>query len=704
MTTTANGTGERVHTAESGGTPETAGGGIVRVNAFDGLFLRAEHLNLIEDYAQHLAWAVGSAGGPGVVYGYGVTRSGDKLSIAPGLAIDALGRALKSDHAITVPLPTGTPEANAFWWVEIVWTAWDFATEPVQGVPCDDPCNGRSTQQPYKSEGVLGRLMPDSAGALGGVAPSIRRRNWLASKLFDNERRQVPAWPYENQRGSWPASKEPLKGRSWQAPDSPRSPGEAVRLAVLLPDPAAGWQLDTWAARRDRGDPTPMRYWQTQAGMRPWDVFMAQILQFQDIVAPYLVSPGAVQVKAARQQSLEEIVQSITNAQRELDKQDRYDEAKAVLSQLRANVQTFGIDTAPVQSLADKSLPTLGIDELPPAGFLWIRSDIEDLAQELARILGDVADLRLCHGPVSDVGAFIQRAQHRDRIKLNVPRVPIDIFVPDPGPGNAGDWVAFARREMLECEVAETPDKVDEVRVYVIKEGDKNYDAWTDISDSPDTALPYPKEPDATLDFPERAWALPAGEQAGKLDKKLAEIDAAARLSAVAVVPEAHRKTLGLVRAFLIATSVHYTRPRWPEVQAIIGHDKSEAVVILAPKTNQDQKNGGQTPHLDVVLPEVTAGAEGAAEVGEAAEVDDAAKPTGGKMAAPVTKTRSAKKEATPTTGTTERTRAAKSATSESPGPKTTRRSTAKKAAAKKTGGGRTATKKAAASATGREN
>ncbi|HEY6145541.1 MAG TPA: hypothetical protein VIV13_04660, partial [Solirubrobacterales bacterium] len=46
-------------------------------------------------------------------------------------------------------------------------------------------------------------------------------------------------------------------------------------------DGDAGWSVDVWAARRDRGDPSPARTWQYRLGMRPWDVYVAQILQFQ---------------------------------------------------------------------------------------------------------------------------------------------------------------------------------------------------------------------------------------------------------------------------------------------------------------------------------------------------------------------------------------------------------------------------------------
>ncbi|MGE7436067.1 hypothetical protein [Kitasatospora sp. NPDC001175] len=50
-----------------------------------------------------------------------------------------------------------------------------------------------------------------------------------------------------------------------------------MRLAVVLPvgDDHKAWEVDIWAARRERGAPPPQRYWQGRLGMRPWDVFIA---------------------------------------------------------------------------------------------------------------------------------------------------------------------------------------------------------------------------------------------------------------------------------------------------------------------------------------------------------------------------------------------------------------------------------------------
>src|SRR5207247_1480715 len=56
--------------------PAVVGSEIIRLNPFDGLFLRASHLDRMEQYAADLVAAVGMAGGAGVVEGMGVTLDG----------------------------------------------------------------------------------------------------------------------------------------------------------------------------------------------------------------------------------------------------------------------------------------------------------------------------------------------------------------------------------------------------------------------------------------------------------------------------------------------------------------------------------------------------------------------------------------------------------------------------------------------------
>src|SRR5687767_15135460 len=68
---------------------------LTRLNYFDGKFLRADDLNTEQRYLRQLIAYSNQPGGPGVAYGFDVSRAGgDALRIGEGLAIDPPGRAL----------------------------------------------------------------------------------------------------------------------------------------------------------------------------------------------------------------------------------------------------------------------------------------------------------------------------------------------------------------------------------------------------------------------------------------------------------------------------------------------------------------------------------------------------------------------------------------------------------------------------------
>jgi hypothetical protein len=78
--------------------------GIRRLNAEDGLYLRAEHLRQMQQYARDIALLAGVAAGPGVDYGFNVTLAGSAIHVTPGLAIDAARCPLRSLRDVTVSL------------------------------------------------------------------------------------------------------------------------------------------------------------------------------------------------------------------------------------------------------------------------------------------------------------------------------------------------------------------------------------------------------------------------------------------------------------------------------------------------------------------------------------------------------------------------------------------------------------------------
>ena len=131
---------------------------IARLNPFDGLFLRAVHLQQIQLYAQALSRALGLAGGPGVVYGYGLALASapgeppSRLDVQPGLAVDADGRILLSESTIRVDLPE--PGQTLAWRVELVGKDEPFGQENSYGDICVDPCGAAVSTAPFVGEGV----------------------------------------------------------------------------------------------------------------------------------------------------------------------------------------------------------------------------------------------------------------------------------------------------------------------------------------------------------------------------------------------------------------------------------------------------------------------------------------------------------------------------------------------------------------------
>ena len=561
----------------SDGRPATAGGGIERVNAFDGLFLRAEHLDLMQDYARELATAVGAAGGPGVVEGYGVSLHDHLLEVRAGLAIDASGRPLRSYRTVVLDVDGLEQSDNEFYYVEVTRSEWDFGHEAVQGVLCADPCSGGGSAHPYTAEGVLVRLVRAAEPQLEAVLDSDRR-SWLAGWLFAAERKAELGWPNRtNPR---------LLRQVWNPPDVVAGRPTGVRLAVLIPGGDAGWLVDVWTARRDRGDPPPVRAWQWRLGMRPWDVFVAQILQFQDLLGALLGDGSSL----SRASYVDELLDVLGNVGEHVMKWNR-SVTRDRLQDLVHAVRKGELGDESSVAKAYSTLPALGIKELPPAGFLpalgagWGRQ----LENEITDFLGGdaVVDVRVCTGVPGDVGAMISRAQHRGRIPLTGgQRTPIDIMVPRQDGKDLFDWVVFARREEIDCGEQAAVEPVD---VYVLDpDKDKELIADYETYISGQGKGPQPGVPTlatATLRYPVRGWALPNEPDYAGLVATLRAFGRTRGMTVVAIVTDDARRPLGLTRAALLAAHSTEQGTDAPQLVTFIGAD--EAIVVLSPSQVQ---------------------------------------------------------------------------------------------------------------------
>lgn len=416
-------------------------GGFTRLQAFDGLFLRAEHLNGMQDYPQALARALGRTIGSGVSDGLEVSVAGATLRVRAGSALDGAGRLLWVAQGVSLPLAGLEVAADRYWRIEVVARDRLSGHTQAAGQLCAEPCSGSGITQPaWLTQAADVRLVPVTLDGLDGRDP-VWRRSWLAGRSFDQEEAGAGRWPYGERLPDWSSALDPA-GK------------EAVALGVLLHLPGLGpdggdWVCDQWTLRRDLGDPPAARQWQWRLGMRPWDVFVAQVLQFQTQLAGHLSwltagrQPGPIEVVSHDLQTLIDMVKRTTK--------DRLTEEIALIQKrLVAPGQA-----APHQAVVAPSLAALGISTLPPAGFL--PDVLLTLDHRGIRVSDDVVlPVRACYGEPFDVAQALAEAQSRPRIPLPTspdgPFVAVDLLTPSESTTDDHSWVLFVRRDERWCD------------------------------------------------------------------------------------------------------------------------------------------------------------------------------------------------------------------------------------------------------------
>jgi hypothetical protein len=556
--------------ADSGGNPATVGGGITRLNASDGLFLRAEHLNTMEDYALELSRSVGVAAGSGVVHGYHVWLDGATLKVDAGLAMGPDGRPLRSFSVAELDISKLAVAEDQFFVVEVAPADWDFGQENMYGNLCTDPCSQGGQIQPYQAEGITIAARPDMMPGLS-AQPSGRKRNWLASEYYEREREQAGPWlvPYA------PDTPVPALATRDFSSSTAAPGGDAVPLAVLL-KLDSNWVIDVWIARRDIGDPAPRRAWQSRLAMRPWDVFIAQVLQFQAQFADDYQAEQQVQ-----QGTADEITNAIAELREGLDRQ-----------RVKAGWLKDGISKLEkaAEDVAEASLPGLrdqGFWELPPAGYLPVPSGTSDLAAYATSMFGTYVDLRICPCRADDAVRAVEQAQHLDRIPLDpslqrgTPRV--DVLVPSDLAdlkvlyAASYPWVAFVRRPAQACEA------VDDVAVYLVNAGEDNPDQVA--QEILKGRHPSEKDLVGQLTYPAGAYAVPTPHEI--YDKIHGTISAIKghRVVGVGLASAEDRQPLAAVRTFLLLLGAPVHGGRVEDGNDIlIGHQNGltpEVIVIV---------------------------------------------------------------------------------------------------------------------------
>jgi hypothetical protein len=275
----------------SGGDPSldsvssgAAASGIRRLEPADGLFLRAEHLRQIEDYARDLSLANGIAGGPGVVCGYtlDLDPAGQVVGAAAGLAIDPSGRPLRSLARLEADLSgLARSEPGRIWIVEVIAAEpIPAGSEPQYSAVCATPCGPQSQIQPWRDDAVQLRVRAQALyGAWVDTRPTRRLLSALVSAYFDLERRNGDPWLTPSVAGT---AVPGLGSRPWAGAAPEATAGPAGVPLGLLAWIDGKWVLDVWSARRDRLLTPPDTAWHNHLGLRPRPVFTAQVLQFTD--------------------------------------------------------------------------------------------------------------------------------------------------------------------------------------------------------------------------------------------------------------------------------------------------------------------------------------------------------------------------------------------------------------------------------------
>jgi|GEM_PF-2983164 len=551
-------------------------GGIRRLNPADGLFLRSEHLNQMQAYSRELALAVGIAGGTGVVHGYQLSLADAELTVTPGLAVDAAGMPLRTGAPVTLRLDGLATPPGRFWLVEVIADRpVPSDNEPVYGNLCGDPCSGSSIQ-PWLDDAVRVRVSArDTLPGLASVPAANRTRNWLASAYFEQERRAGPPWLTPDQSGAVAS----LLGLPWSGGQPATAPGvlgepagNGVPLGVLL-RVEDGWQLDVWTARRDLVQTVPRAAWEYRLGLRPWPVFVAQVLQFQAQLAEL---PPAEQLGEA---VLGEAA-------------DFYETVLAEAPRSRKAVQQLWDKWAQqhTRPLTEGSLLGHGFGELPPAGFLPHPTGKAALAERLQALFGPNVVLQVHSNSADAALRAVTEAQHLDRIPLDRPaaKPTVDVWIPD----TAADlpavftpsygWIAFARNRSEPVQVA--APATEPVEIYLaVADGDLTFSDIVKLAVG-DRSLPKAEQL-ATLQYPPGEWGVPAPEQlVAALGDKLRDLLRQSRQRLLGVLGTAStdpRRPLAAARAALLPVSFEQDgMPHLPET-AVISHPAPEQIVFV---------------------------------------------------------------------------------------------------------------------------
>lgn len=461
-----------------------------RLHYFDGRFLRADDLAHEQAYHRLRVQLANQAGGWGVVHGLDFEVEGNQITVLPGMGVTPAGEfvmavgevsaALSELLAVAQPAPTTgsagfepcvsgttgstTTVGDGLVVYELTVGPIDAlcGNEPVHGKLCESACVSDSRHSSIV-EGLVMRLRPIALplpnSPLFGTA---HLRNRVASAYFERERQAVPHL----------LSPQGLRGPVWCGPAQIGTRNELV-LGVLVREGQSLKSIDMWTGRRERMEAQARAYWQGRMAMRPWNVFLAQILQFQCQLSSGL--GGDVDL-GAPVDPCDDLREALERTRREIRALNKHyaDSARAMAERMggrvtksdatwmvneakasAANLQAIESALSKLNLNSGQQTPARwllakGFGDLPPAGYLPIAAT-QSVTEQLARWFGEGVRVHLRAAPFDALPHLLEEAQHMNRISLTKgienPQAleDVEVFVPDGAVGSVaaapqGTW------------------------------------------------------------------------------------------------------------------------------------------------------------------------------------------------------------------------------------------------------------------------
>lgn len=453
---------------------------LTRLHYFDGKFLKADALAQEQAYHRTQVRLSNLAGGWGVVNGLGVGLAGDQLTVGSGLAITPAGHFVltvgdvqaKVSDLLKVATASVTSGGNAefgecagqgaggvqetaslgLYEITVGPIEGLCGNEPVYGALCESACVSDS-RHPYWREGLVLRLRPITLKLPTSTAvpfSNVHLRNRVASAYFAIEPGSTPS----------ALSASGLASGVWCQPASLYGRDEVV-IGLLAREGSVNRVIDAWSGRRERMEAQARGYWQGRMAMRPWNVYLAQILQFQcqlsgvfsdnDVVVT--VPDNCDQIRTVLDEARKEI-EALQKTYAESTKKlvealaggkPTKEEAKQLADQVQGSYAELfelseklsGVEAGQGALPANRLLLNSGFVQLPPAGYLPVQPGKTPVQEQLSRLFGEGVRLFLRAARADVLPHLLEEAQHMERISLtkglDQPNAleEVEVFVPD---------------------------------------------------------------------------------------------------------------------------------------------------------------------------------------------------------------------------------------------------------------------------------